>query len=83
MAGIGGFIFCVHLEYICVDIIAKLLGITSNITEDISVRHYGCLYVLVKNGNINEHTSGSNNWHASSLHKRDLTPEISKRFMKN
>jgi hypothetical protein len=61
MAKIGGFISSVHLEYICVDIIAKLLGIISNITKDITVRHYGYLYVLVENGNINKCTSGSNN----------------------
>jgi hypothetical protein len=37
MAGIGGFIFSVHLEYIYVNIIVRQLAITFNITGDITI----------------------------------------------
>jgi hypothetical protein len=61
MAGIGGFIFSVHLEHVCINIIAKFLTITPNIAEDITVRHYKVPKVPVKKGNINEAVSDSKN----------------------
>ena len=43
----------------------------------------GAPKVLVKNDNINEGVSGSINWHAPSIHKRNFITKISKRSVRN
>ena len=78
MAGIGGFIFSVHIEHIYVNIPSKLLTIAPNIAGDMTIRCMRLPNVPVKNENINEVVSGSQNWHASSIHTRGLMSKISK-----
>jgi len=57
MAAIHGFNFFGHLEYICGNIIAKALTITSNITEDMAVLCHGSSNTTAED---NQHTA--NEW---------------------
>ncbi|SRR6266849_817984 len=57
MAAIHGFNSFGHLEYICGNIIAKALTITSNITEDMAVLCHGSSNTTTED---NQHTA--NEW---------------------
>ena len=72
-----------HLEYVCLRIIAKPISITLNTSEDIAIRCYLSRGAMVENIIFKESVSDSNIWHAPSIHVHDDTPKFSKRLVKN